>query len=57
MKEQTKKQKERAKRWDKRICIKSKQLQYVEKVRKKKGFKSKAGSLDYIINQYKKHDL
>ena len=55
MKEQTKKQKERAKRWDKRICIKGKQLQYIEKVRKKKGFKSKAGSLDYIINQYKKN--
>jgi len=54
MKEQTKKQKERSKRWNKRICIKGKQLEYIEKVRKKKNFKSKAGTLDYIINQYKK---
>lgn len=56
MKEQTKKQKARSKRWDKRICIKGKQKLYVAKEQQRLGFNSEAGTLDYIINKYKKYE-
>jgi len=52
--EQTPTEKKREKRWNKRICIKGKQKLYVQEIKKEKGFKTEAGTLDYIINEFKK---
>lgn len=49
-----KKQTQRAKRWAKRTCIKEKQYSFLLLEMKKLGYNTVAGTLDYIINKYKK---
>jgi hypothetical protein len=50
-----KKEKEdkRKKRWSKRICIKEEQYEFIKEVQQKKKYKTMAGTLDNIINNFK----
>lgn len=39
--------------WGKRICLKEEQYQFIKEVKKKKKYKTMAGTLDFIINNFK----
>jgi len=52
----TKKEIDRTKRWSHRIGVKEKQVKYIDKEKIRLGFKSRNGTLDYIINTYKKNE-
>lgn len=49
-----KKEISRKKRWSKRVCLKSEQHFFLKKEMKNLKYKTLAGTLDFIINCYKK---
>lgn len=46
----------RKERWKKRVCLKEEQYNYLKLEMKRKKFKTMAGTLDLIINIYKKNE-
>ncbi len=40
--------------WSKRICITKDSYEYIQEIQEKKEYKTMAGTLDMIINKYKK---
>lgn len=49
-----KKQEKRKNKWKKRICITEEQYNFLKLEMSKKKYKTLAGTLDYIINNFKK---
>lgn len=54
--EKNKEQKEkyRKNKWKKRICVTQRNYDYINEMMIKKKYKTLAGTLDHIINKYKK---
>ena len=45
---------ERSKKWNKRICITEEQYKFIKRIQQDNKYKTMAGTLDMIINKYKK---